>query len=106
MTASVPHDPASRKTGVGHPGRADRFRCRCDAIGKPPRNPGEIEARIIAAVRVGHLPVQDTALAATALLGALHDLLSARLRPTISMIPRSFGMWCRPQLCWRCARSS
>src|SRR6202161_2622892 len=33
---------------------------------------GEIAARIDAAVRAGHLPAQDTALAATALLGALH----------------------------------
>jgi AcrR family transcriptional regulator len=42
---------------------------------------GEIEARIIAAVRVGHLPAQDTALAATALLGALHESLVGPLAP-------------------------
>lgn len=34
---------------------------------------GEIASRIDAAVRAGHLPAQDTALAATALLGALHE---------------------------------
>jgi AcrR family transcriptional regulator len=36
---------------------------------------GEIAGRIDAAVRAGHLPAQDTALAATALLGALHESL-------------------------------
>lgn len=36
---------------------------------------GELELRIAAAVRAGHLPAQDTALAATALLGALHEAL-------------------------------
>src|SRR5258707_2030405 len=36
---------------------------------------GEIAARIDAAVRAGHLPVQDTAVAATPLLGALHRSL-------------------------------
>ena len=35
---------------------------------------GEIATRIDAAVRAGHLPAQDTALAATALLGALHGI--------------------------------
>src|ERR1700749_2600679 len=34
---------------------------------------GEIATRIEAAVRAGHLPAQDTALAATPLLGALHE---------------------------------
>jgi hypothetical protein len=42
---------------------------------------GEIEARIVAAVRAGHLPAQDTALAATALLGALHESLVGPLAP-------------------------
>ena len=42
---------------------------------------GEIAARIDAAVRAGHLPAQDTALAATALLGALHELLVGPLAP-------------------------
>jgi hypothetical protein len=42
---------------------------------------GEIAARIDAAVRAGHLPVQDTALAATALLGALHEALVGPLAP-------------------------
>jgi len=42
---------------------------------------GEIEARIAAAVRAGHLPAQDTALAATALLGALHESLVGPLAP-------------------------
>ena len=36
---------------------------------------GEMATRIDAAVRAGHLPAQDTALAATALLGALHESL-------------------------------
>src|SRR6267154_513488 len=42
---------------------------------------GEIAARIDAAVRAGHLPAQDTALAATALLGALHEALVGPLAP-------------------------
>ena len=42
---------------------------------------GEIELRIGAAVRAGHLPAQDTALAATALLGALHESLVGPLAP-------------------------
>lgn len=41
----------------------------------------EIELRISAAVRAGHLPAQDTALAATALLGALHESLVGPLAP-------------------------
>src|ERR1700686_5308405 len=40
-----------------------------------------IGARIDAAVRAGHLPAQDTALAATALLGALHESLVGPLAP-------------------------
>lgn len=42
---------------------------------------GEIELRIAAAIRAGHLPQQDTALAATALLGALHESLVGPLAP-------------------------
>lgn len=42
---------------------------------------GEIESRIVAAVRAGHLPAQDTGLAATALLGALHEALVGPLAP-------------------------
>jgi AcrR family transcriptional regulator len=42
---------------------------------------GELETRIAAAVRAGHLPAQDTALAATALLGALHEALVGPLAP-------------------------
>jgi AcrR family transcriptional regulator len=42
---------------------------------------GEIESRIEAAVRAGHLPAQDTALAATALLGAVHESLVGPLAP-------------------------
>ena len=42
---------------------------------------GEIAARIDAAVRAGHLPAQDTGLAATALLGALHESLVGPLAP-------------------------
>src|SRR5512147_771591 len=42
---------------------------------------GEISTRIDAAVRAGHLPAQDTALAATALLGALHESLVGPLAP-------------------------
>lgn len=42
---------------------------------------GEIASRIDAAVRAGHLPAQDTALAATALLGALHESLVGPLAP-------------------------
>ena len=41
----------------------------------------EIEVRIDAAVKAGHLPAQDTALAATALLGALHEALVGPLAP-------------------------
>lgn len=41
----------------------------------------EIETRIIAAVSAGHLPPQDTSLAATALLGALHESLVGPLAP-------------------------
>src|SRR6266702_514591 len=41
----------------------------------------EIAGRIDAAVRAGHLPAQDTALAATALLGALHEALVGPLAP-------------------------
>jgi len=44
---------------------------------------GEIEARISAAVRAGHLPAQDTALAATALLGAVHESLVGPLAPDL-----------------------
>jgi AcrR family transcriptional regulator len=42
---------------------------------------GEIAARIDAAVKAGHLPAQDTQLAATALLGALHESLVGPLAP-------------------------
>ena len=42
---------------------------------------GELEARIAAAMRAGHLPQQDTALAATALIGALHEALVGPLAP-------------------------
>ena len=42
---------------------------------------GEIATRIDAAARAGHLPAQDTALAATALLGALHESLVGSLAP-------------------------
>ncbi len=41
----------------------------------------EMETRIEAAVRAGHLPAQDTALAATALIGALHESLVGPLAP-------------------------
>src|ERR1700744_1734781 len=42
---------------------------------------GEIAIRIDAAVRAGPLPAQDTSLAATALLGALHESLVGPLAP-------------------------
>ena len=42
---------------------------------------GEIESRIAAAVRAGHLPQQDTALAAASLLGALQEALVGPLAP-------------------------
>jgi len=42
---------------------------------------GEIATRIDAAIRAGHLPAQDTQLAATALLGALHEALVGPLAP-------------------------
>ncbi len=41
----------------------------------------EMELRIDAAIRAGHLPTQDTALAATALIGALHESLVGPLAP-------------------------
>ena len=41
----------------------------------------EIASRIEAAARAGHLPAQDTQLAATALLGALHEALVGPLAP-------------------------
>lgn len=42
---------------------------------------GEIAGRIEAAVRAGHLPPQDSQLAATALLGAVHEALVGPLAP-------------------------
>src|ERR1700747_402085 len=42
---------------------------------------GEIAGRIDAALKPGHLPPQDTGLAATALLGALHEALVGPLAP-------------------------
>ena len=42
----------------------------------------EMELRIDAAMRAGHLPAQDTALAATALIGALHESLVGPLAPS------------------------
>lgn len=42
----------------------------------------ELKSRIDAAVRAGHLPAQDTELAATAVLGALHEALVGPLAPT------------------------
>src|SRR5947199_326177 len=42
---------------------------------------GMAAVQIDAAVRAGHLPAQDTALAATALLGALHEALVGPLAP-------------------------
>src|SRR5437879_11758703 len=42
---------------------------------------GEIASRTHAAVRAGHLPAQDTSMAATALLGALHESLVGPLPP-------------------------
>lgn len=53
---------------------ASRLACRREIA-------GEIEMRIEAAVRAGHLPAQDTALAATALLGGLHESLVGPLAP-------------------------
>jgi AcrR family transcriptional regulator len=41
----------------------------------------EIETRIDAAMHAGHLPSQDTALAATAVIGALHEALVGPLAP-------------------------
>ena len=41
----------------------------------------EMELRIDAAMRAGHLPTQDTALAATALIGALQESLVGPLAP-------------------------
>ena len=43
----------------------------------------EIAARIEAAIRAGHLPAQDTATAAAALLGALHEALVGPLAPDL-----------------------
>ncbi len=54
---------------------ASRLACRREIA-------GEIESRIAAAVRAGHLPAQDTVLAATALIGALHESLVGPLAPT------------------------
>lgn len=41
----------------------------------------EIETRIAAAARAGHLPKQDTSLTAAALIGALHEALVGPLAP-------------------------
>ncbi len=41
----------------------------------------EVEQRIEAAMRANHLPAQDTALAATAVIGALHEALVGPLAP-------------------------
>jgi hypothetical protein len=57
---------------------------------------GEIAARIEAAVRAGHLPAQDTALAATALLGALQNRWSAHWRRTIWKIRAGCATPCKP----------
>ena len=83
---------------------------------------GEIAARIDAAVRAGHLPAQDTALAATALLGALHEALVGPLAPdnmddqaklrdavqTVTLLAlRAVGQWTpAPAASWcrRCCR--
>ena len=48
---------------------------------------GEIASRIDAAVRAGHLPAQDTALAATALLGPCTKRWSGRWRRKTWTIP-------------------
>ena len=56
----------------------------------------EISPRIDAAARGGHLPQQDTALTAAAIIGALHEALVGRWRPPISMIPRRLAMPCSP----------
>ena len=53
---------------------ASRLACRREIA-------GEIASRIDAAVRASHLPAQDTGLAATALLGALHESLVGPLAP-------------------------
>ena len=45
------------------------------------RSQARSPARIDAAVRAGHLPAQDTQLAAAALLGALHEALVGPLAP-------------------------
>jgi AcrR family transcriptional regulator len=47
----------------------------------------EIELRIEAAIKAGHLPAQDTALTATALIGALHEALVGPLAATASDDP-------------------
>jgi AcrR family transcriptional regulator len=47
----------------------------------------EIELRIEAAIKAGHLPAQDTALTATALIGALHEALVGPLAATSSDDP-------------------
>ena len=54
---------------------------RCRGLRAAARFPARLPPRIDAAVRAGHLPAQDTALAATALLGALHELLVGPLAP-------------------------
>ena len=41
----------------------------------------EIETRIAAAARAGHLPAQDASLTAAALIGALHEALVGPLAP-------------------------
>ena len=63
---------------------------------------GEIASRIDAAVRAGHLPAQDTALAATSLLGALHESLVGPLAPDICR--RRTPRWRPPHCSARCMK--
>jgi len=50
----------------------------------------EIERRIEAAIKAGHLPAQDTSLSATALIGALHEALVGPLASTSLDDPGKF----------------
>ena len=57
---------------------------------------GEIAGRIDAAVRAGHLPAQDTRSPRPRCSARCMNRWSVRSRPTISTIPPSCAMPCRP----------
>ena len=79
--------------GVSRPLRLPRLASRRESA-------GEIAGRIDAAVKAGHLPAQDTQLAVTALLDALHEALVGLLapaRPRDAAVGAGGAFWRKPQ---------